>query len=304
LLLAAAAAAAAAGLVVLGLFAQPADGFRATAFYVGGANRRTKTTTLPEHAAGRWKAASISMSKSSRGTASLGHRQQKQQQKQQLMELRMSSEVNDDNNRRQRPQSLTPRRQSAAGEADESPPPSTNAAPGASSPPPLSPLRSAFEALRRDVNSPKKMPPIQVDDFNLLYYDIFLILNLVVSVSFWVVHRMHYEYIGSALNEGCLLSLLWIGSGLYTGAFLDSALDGHYGSSDERGGPKGAGLLAFQTFINAINLRLVVALLMAVAQHRPVGESLGEQLMPLEIGFGLVLMSVWRAVYSSFVPRI
>jgi hypothetical protein len=150
----------------------------------------------------------------------------------------------------------------------------------------------------------KKRPPVQVDDTYLLFYDIFLILNLCASISFWVVHRMDFNYIGSAFSEGCLMSILWIGAGLYTGAFLYSAVDGHYNPGDERGGPKAAGLLGFQTFLNAVNLRLVFALVSALLQHRPVGSGLGEDLLPLEIGFGLVLMGCWRLSHSSFVPRL
>jgi len=119
-----------------------------------------------------------------------------------------------------------------------------------------------------------------------------------------VIHRLQYDYIWTAFSEGCLLSLLWIASGLYSGAFLYSAVDGHYGSSDERGGPKAAGLLGFQTYVNAINLRLLVALLVAVCEHRPVGTSPAEQMLPLEVGFGMVLMSAWRTIHSSYVPRL
>lgn len=160
-------------------------------------------------------------------------------------------------------------------------------------------LNSIQEELRFD----GKLPPMKVDDLNLLYYDVFLLINLVVSISFWVVHRLDIQFLGSAFNEGCLLSLLWIGSGIFHGAFLDSAVDGHYQPSDERGGPKAAGLLGFHTYVNTINLRLVFALLVAVFQHREVGTTAGEQLIPLELGFGLVLMSFWRMIHSTFVPR-
>jgi hypothetical protein len=168
----------------------------------------------------------------------------------------------------------------------------------------LQDLSKRFKDLKVENPYKAKRPPAQVDDVNLLFYDVFLILNLVVSISFWVTHRMDFTYISSALSEACLLSLLWMASGLYTGAFLWSAVDGHYGSSDERGGPKAAGLLGFHTFLNAVNLRLLVALLMAVAQHRPVGTGMGEDLLPLEIGFGFMLMSGWRTLHSSNVPRL
>jgi hypothetical protein len=168
----------------------------------------------------------------------------------------------------------------------------------------LQEMSKRFEQLNLENPYKAKRPPAQVDDTPLLFYDVFLILNLVVSISFWVTHRMDFTYIAPALSEACLVSLLWIASGLYTGAFLYSAVDGHYGSSDERGGPKAAGLLGFHTFLNAVNLRLLVALLMAVAQHRPVGSGMGEDLLPLEIGFGFMLMSGWRTLHSSNVPRL
>lgn len=149
-----------------------------------------------------------------------------------------------------------------------------------------------------------KMPPIRVEDINVLLYDVFLIVNLSLSISFWVTHRLSFEYLASAFSEGSLLSILWIASGLYHGAFLMSAVDGHYGSTDERGGPKAAAALGLTTFINAINLRLVLALLVSIIQHREVGLDPGEQLIPLEIAFGIVLMSSWRALHSWFTPRM
>ena len=45
-------------------------------------------------------------------------------------------------------------------------------------------------------------PPIQVDDTNVLFYDVLLLLNLSVSISFGVTHRMNLSYISSALDEG------------------------------------------------------------------------------------------------------
>lgn len=149
----------------------------------------------------------------------------------------------------------------------------------------------------------KKPPPFQVEDTSLLFYDVFLILNLSLSISFWAVHRMSFDYIGSAVSEGSLYCCLWIAAGLYNGAFLYSAVDGHYGSTDERGGPKAAGMLGLHTFISASSLRIIVALAMAVIEHRKVGVA-GEQLIPLEIAFGLLLMSCWRALHSSYTPRV
>lgn len=149
-----------------------------------------------------------------------------------------------------------------------------------------------------------KLPPVQVDDFSLLFYDLFLLINLSVSISFLVIHRMNFEYVGAAFNEGCLMSIFWICSGLLTGAFLNSAVDGHHGSMNTKdGGPKDAGILAAHTFINAINFRLIFALLVAVLEHRQVGPVIGEQIMQLEMGFGLILMVLWRTLHSSYVSR-
>jgi hypothetical protein len=161
---------------------------------------------------------------------------------------------------------------------------------------------SLWDTLRKE--TARRRPPADVEDFNVLFYDVVLLLNLSLSISLWVVHRLDVYYIGAAFGEGCLMCILWIGAGLYTGAFLNSAVDGHFGSSDERSGPKAAGLLGFQTYLNAINLRLVFALIVAVLEHRPVGAALGEQLLPLEISFGLILMGCWRALHSSFTPRM
>lgn len=153
----------------------------------------------------------------------------------------------------------------------------------------------------------KKLPPVQIDDFGVMLYDIFLIVNLSLSISFWVTHRLDFEYIPYAFNEGCLFSILWIGAGLYHGSFLYSSMDGHYPLDDEqgRGGPKAAAALAFNTYINAINLRLISALIGAWIQHRKVGEgSAMEELIPLEIGCGLVLMTMWRVLHSQVTPRV
>ena len=151
----------------------------------------------------------------------------------------------------------------------------------------------------------KKLPPLQVDDTNLLLYDVFLIVNLSLSISFWVTHRLDFTCLPFAFNEGCLFSILWIAAGLVHGSFLHSAMDGHYPPNDskDRGGPKAAAALAFNTYINAINLRLIAALVGALVQHRQVGGPM-EELLPLEIGCGLVLMTLWRALHSSFTPRI
>jgi hypothetical protein len=153
----------------------------------------------------------------------------------------------------------------------------------------------------------KKLPPVQVDDTNVLFYDVFLIVNLSLSISFWVTHRLDFTFLPSAFSEGCLFSILWIASGLYHGVFLYSAVDGHYPPDDPsgKGGVKEAAALAFNTYINAINLRLIAALLGAWIQHRKVGMGDAmEELIPLEIACGLVLMTLWRALHSSYTPRI
>lgn len=83
-----------------------------------------------------------------------------------------------------------------------------------------------------------------------------------------------------------------------------SAVDGHYGSADEAGGPKAAAALGLNTYIGAINMRLVFALASAVLHHREVGVNAIEELIPLEIGCGIFLMTMWRALHSYVAPRI
>jgi hypothetical protein len=162
-------------------------------------------------------------------------------------------------------------------------------------------LRNLYLSFRRN------QPPINVDDTNLLLYDVILLMNLSVSISLFVTHRMDYFFIPSSLNEGALLSICWILAGLANGTFLFSAVDGHYDPRGvdykEKGGPGGAALLALSTFVTTSSLRIVFALALANMQHRPVG-SAGEELIPLEIPFGLVLMSTWRALHSTYTPRI
>jgi len=144
------------------------------------------------------------------------------------------------------------------------------------------------------------LPPIEIEDSSLLLYDVFLILNLSVSISFWAVHRMSFSYILSAFSEGSLLSLLWIASGLFYGIFLFSAADGHnYNSMNKLEQGKAAGLLALNSFVTTSSLRIIIALVVAFVEHRPVGIGSGEDLIPLEIGFGLILMSAWRTVHSA-----
>jgi hypothetical protein len=175
---------------------------------------------------------------------------------------------------------------------------------------------------RLQLPSSYRLPPFFIEDWNVLLYDILLIVNLSVSISFWVIHRFDVSYIGIAFNEGCLLSLLWICAGLWNGSFLYSAIDGHYPprpppmknrtaatatNSDPTdpysGGPLAAGVLAFHTYINTINLRLLWALGMAMIEHRPALSTASELLLPLEFGYGVMLMMLWRTLHSSFVLR-
>lgn len=150
----------------------------------------------------------------------------------------------------------------------------------------------------------QKLPPLKVEDVNVLFYDVFLLVNLSLSISFWVTHRLDFAYIPSALNEGCIFSLFWIIAGLYHGSFLMSAVDGHYGSTDERSGPKAAAALGLNTYFSAVNMRLVFALASAVLHHRQVGGDPIEQLIPLEVGCGVFLMTMWRGLHSYVTPRI
>lgn len=159
-----------------------------------------------------------------------------------------------------------------------------------------------FQLLKNE--NERKMPPLLVEDTNVLLYDIFLLVNLSASISFWVTHRMDFQYIGSAISEGSLLSILWIIAGLYNGAFLYSAVDGHYSVGDEKAGPRAAGMLGLHTFINTATMRVIIALGTALVEHRQVGAVAGEDLLPLEIAGGLLLMSLWRMLHSSYTPRI
>lgn len=190
-----------------------------------------------------------------------------------------------------------------------------------------SPLQQALEGFtiglfRKD--GFEKLPPLRFEDLNLLFYDVFLIVNLSLSISFWVTHRLNPSYLGIALNEGCIFSLCWMlsgmcfefshsfmkfhhsnkpanhGTGLYHGAFLLSSVNGN----SEAGGPKEAFALGLNTQIGAINIRLLFALVSAALHHREVGMMPIEGLIPLEVGCGVVLMSMWRALHSYAAPRI
>jgi len=74
--------------------------------------------------------------------------------------------------------------------------------------------------------------PFLIEDTEVLFYDVVLILNLSIAVSACVVHRDNpIPHILVAFSEGSLLSLLWIGAGIYHGLFLYTAVDGHYDTS-------------------------------------------------------------------------
>lgn len=164
-------------------------------------------------------------------------------------------------------------------------------------------IKSWVIATRSDV-AYRKPPPMQIEDTSVLFYDIFLILNLTLSISFWVVHRLSFQDILPAFSEGSLLCILWVIAGLWNGAFLFSAVDGHYDTNEAehegKGGPTSAALLGLSTFIGTANLRILIALGTAVLEHRKVGVTNGEELIPLEIAFGLMLMSAWRMLHSSY----
>ena len=208
-------------------------------------------------------------------------------------------------NSRQKEEEETTQLVSAAKDANPTPP----TTPGSSSTKGLRLLGHYFANWLRNVYLcfRRNMPPLDIDDTNLLLYDVILLMNLSASISFFVTHRLDYYFIPSSLNEGALLSICWILAGLANGAFLSSAVDGHYdprGSDyEEKGGPNAAGLLAVSTYVTTSSLRIIFALSLAVLQDRPVGSG-GEELIPLEIPFGLALMSAWRALHSANIPRI
>lgn len=148
-------------------------------------------------------------------------------------------------------------------------------------------------------------PPPDIEDVPLLLYDIVLLLNLTVSISFWVTHRYSFTHLGTAFSEGCLLSSCWIVAGLYSGSFLHSAATGHSGGNNKSPSSRTT-LLALNTFVNTANLRLLFALVAAVVQHQPVGSTgsfggVETEMLGLEFGFGMVLMQVWRTLHGRFV---
>lgn len=166
---------------------------------------------------------------------------------------------------------------------------------------------SLHSILRKFVPQFKRPPPLQIEDTSVLFYDVFLIINLSLSISFWVVHRLSFSDIVPAFSEGSLLCILWVIAGLWNGAFLYSAVDGHYDTSkvenEGKGGPVYAAILGLSTMVTTSSLRILVALAMGIVEHREVGFHNGEELIPLEIAFGLLLMPVWRMLHSSYSIR-
>ena len=176
-------------------------------------------------------------------------------------------------------------------------------------PPPPSPLsfwQNWWTSIQSEYTKRLRPPPWQVEDVNVVLYDIILLVNLVVSIDVWVIHRMQFgTNLVTALNEGCVVSTCWLVAGLGTGAFLHSAVDGHWPSTDDRAGPLAAARLALYTFVNTCSLRLLLALATAMVQHRPVllVDNGAEALLPLELGLGVALMPLWRWLHSSYTPR-
>eukprot|EP00588_Corethron_pennatum_P030969 CAMPEP_0194337682 /NCGR_PEP_ID=MMETSP0171-20130528/77103_1 /TAXON_ID=218684 /ORGANISM="Corethron pennatum, Strain L29A3" /LENGTH=242 /DNA_ID=CAMNT_0039101547 /DNA_START=171 /DNA_END=899 /DNA_ORIENTATION=+ len=149
----------------------------------------------------------------------------------------------------------------------------------------------------------KKMPPLIVDDPTLVLYDVLLLVNLSFATSTWVVHRPSFSvsdellgasepvaHIASAVNEGCLLAILWVIAGLFNGRVFRNV-------GDE---PEIAAWEALNVFLTTTSLRLIVALAVAFIEHRPVGASDGESLIAIEVAFGFVMMAIWRYVYSVY----
>lgn len=161
---------------------------------------------------------------------------------------------------------------------------------------------SAFEKLKSEFSvSFQRIRNFDVEDTQVLFYDVFLLLNLSVSVSFWVIHRGDpFPYIANSLSEGALLSILWISAGLANGMFL---YEGYESKTNGNYEPKSVGMQALNSFVSVCNMRIILALIKAVLGHRHVGDIDEELLVPLELGGGIVMMSFWRMLYSTYVTR-
>ena len=51
--------------------------------------------------------------------------------------------------------------------------------------------------------------------------------------------------------------------------------------------------------VNGYEGWLLFAFVIAVSEHRPAIEGIGEDLIPLELAFGLMLMPAWRMLHSN-----
>ena len=150
---------------------------------------------------------------------------------------------------------------------------------------------------------PKELTTLLLNrlEFVVIFNLVTSIMRLLLSIrSIWCLTLLaHTTYnlqvvikVKPALSEGSLLCILWIITGSWNGAFLFSAVDGHYDTNlNEPDGPTSAALLGLSTFIGTANLRILFALGTAVLEHREVGVTKGEELIPLEIAFGSMLMS-------------
>jgi len=179
-------------------------------------------------------------------------------------------------------------------------------------------------------------PADRIQDVQLLLFDVFLLLNLTLSASFWVVYRLDVaKTMTVALNEGCIFVICWIISGVLNDAFsikVSSLRD-----SDEKVSPELK--TAINTFMLASVLRLGLALLawatspasmdglqfgndtvgimsMVEQAHQTASSTFASnsditsflgirdgqsaKLIPLEFGVGAILMTTWRMVHSQF----
>jgi len=193
---------------------------------------------------------------------------------------------------------------------------------------------SGFSLEKRKLFIPN--PTDRIQDVQLLLFDVFLLLNLTLSASFWVVYRLDVaKTMTVALNEGCIFVICWIISGVLNDAFrikVSSLRD-----SDEKVSPELK--TAINTFMLASVLRLGLALLawatspasmdglqfgndtvgimsMVEQAHQTASSTFASnsditsflgirdgqsaKLIPLEFGVGAILMTTWRMVHSQF----
>jgi hypothetical protein len=172
-------------------------------------------------------------------------------------------------------------------------------------------------------------PADRIQDVQLLLFDVFLILNLTLSASFWVVYRLDVaKTMTVALNEGCVFAFCWIVAGVFNDAFRseESSIDVSTASLPRKGDE---GLTqnpylttAINTFLTASVLRLVLALFALAASSASseaatlfdaspkltssflgVHDSQSAKLIPLEFGLGAILMTTWRMIHAQFKVR-